>query len=186
MKTLLKKVPLVRWLLDLRRELALTRFQVTRQTRIQQHLYRQVLRQLRRIEGKDFPACFEGQTFSQNGEDGILSEILHRIGTKTKWFVEIGSGDGRENNTRLLLELDWRGVWIDGDKGCCAIAGEEASEFVDAGRLQIVQSLVTAENVDELLVEADVPKEIDVLSLDRQLGNRVDGQGADLVLGLPQ
>ena len=34
------------------------------------------------------------QTFSQNGEDGIISEILKRLNINTGNFVEIGVGDG--------------------------------------------------------------------------------------------
>ena len=57
---------------------------------------------------------YEHQTFSQNGEDGIINEIFNRLGITTGEFIEIGTGDGSENNTRLLLELGWKGVWIDG------------------------------------------------------------------------
>ena len=78
-KRLLKCLPGISWLLDLRKELSLIRFQATQQTRIQQQLYRQILRKARMQEGNPFPAAYEHQTFSQNGEDGILREILRRI-----------------------------------------------------------------------------------------------------------
>src|ERR1700722_6760188 len=56
------------------------------------------------------------QVYSQNGEDGMIAEIFRRIGLTNKFFVEFGIGDGLENNTRLLLELGWHGIWIDGDE----------------------------------------------------------------------
>jgi hypothetical protein len=34
--------------------------------------------------------AYEKTVFSQNGEDGIIQEILRRIGTETKFFVEFG------------------------------------------------------------------------------------------------
>src|SRR5512135_8523 len=58
---------------------------------------------------------FEHQVYSQNGEDGAVAEIFRRIGTTDKFFVEIGVGDGLENNTVNLLSEGWRGVWVDGD-----------------------------------------------------------------------
>ena len=168
-KKIFKAVPGIRWFLDIRRELSLIRFQATQQTRIQQQLYRQTLCKTRIEEGMSFPAAYEHQTFSQNGEDGILREILRRMKKDRGWFVEIGSGDGLENNTRLLLETGWEGVWIDGSEGCCSLAGKVNKKFVENGKLKIRNSLVTAENINELLTEMEVPPHIDVLSLDVDL-----------------
>jgi hypothetical protein len=116
-----------------------------------------------------FPTVYEHQTFSQNGEDGILREILRRIEKENGWFVEIGSGDGLENNTRLLLETGWEGVWIDGSNGCCSLARQANQKFVENRKLKICNSLVTAENVNDILIEMEVPPQIDVLSLDVDL-----------------
>ena len=57
---------------------------------------------------------YHSQVCSQNGEDGIIHEIFRRIGTTTKIFVEVGVGDGCENNTAFLLSQGWTGFWIDG------------------------------------------------------------------------
>ena len=168
-KKIFKYIPGIRWFLDIRRELSLIRFQVTQQTRIQQQLYRQTLRKSRIEEGMSFPAAYEHQTFSQNGEDGILREILRRMKKDRGWFVEIGSGDGLENNTRLLLETGWEGVWIDGSEGCCSLAGKVNNKFVENGKLKIRNSLVTAENINQLMTELEIPQDIDVLSLDVDL-----------------
>ena len=54
--------------------------------------------------------------FSQNDEDGITLEILKRINFTNKTFLEIGAGDGTENNTLVLLASDWRGTWVDLNK----------------------------------------------------------------------
>src|SRR5215210_7193208 len=55
---------------------------------------------------------FEFQVFSQNGEDGIIGEIFRRIGTRSRRFIEIGVGNGLENNTAFLLAQGWLGGWI--------------------------------------------------------------------------
>jgi hypothetical protein len=57
----------------------------------------------------------EYQVFSQFGEDGVIQEIFKRIGTTNKFFVEIGTGDGLENNTTNLLANNWKGFWLEGD-----------------------------------------------------------------------
>jgi hypothetical protein len=58
-------------------------------------------------------AHYEAQVYSQHGEDGIISEIFRRIGTTSKFFVEIGVEDGKENNTVYLLSQGWRGAWVE-------------------------------------------------------------------------
>src|SRR5688572_13694008 len=55
------------------------------------------------------------QVYSQNGEDGIIAEIFRRIGPRSRTFLEIGIEGGSQNNTRLLLEQGWRGIWIEGN-----------------------------------------------------------------------
>ncbi len=62
-------------------------------------------------------SCAPGQVYSQNNEDGIIAEILARIGTDTKTFVEIAAGDGIENTTRLLIDLGWMLATWAGDDG---------------------------------------------------------------------
>lgn len=55
--------------------------------------------------------------YSQNGEDGVIEEILKRMGIKQGWFVEFGAWDGKYlSNTYALVEKGWKGVEIEGDK----------------------------------------------------------------------
>jgi hypothetical protein len=56
----------------------------------------------------------ECQAQSRDGEDGIIAEILRRIGVKEKTFVEIGVGDGLENNTAYLFFHVCTGCLVDG------------------------------------------------------------------------
>jgi hypothetical protein len=109
---------------------------------------------------------FESQVFSQNGEDGILAEIFRRIGRTDRRFVEIGVEDGLENNTAYLLAQGWSGTWVDADAAALERARGHFREPVMQGRLTVVQSFVTAENVVDTLREARTPREFDLLSLD--------------------
>jgi hypothetical protein len=168
MKKILKSLPPIRWLLDIRHELALIRFQASRQTRIQQHIFRELKTQSNGLVGKSFPATYEHQTYSQNGEDGIIQEILKRLGKGSEYFVEIGSGDGMENNTRMLLELGWEGLWMDGEEKNCSNAKNQNTPFVKSGALKIKQTIVTAQNINDIL-KNDCKESIDIFSLDVDL-----------------
>ena len=70
------------------------------------------------INNKNLPSyILKGyQVYSQNDEDGIIQAIFEDIGLTNKFFIEIGSGDGLENNTHFLLLNDWNGIWIDSNK----------------------------------------------------------------------
>jgi hypothetical protein len=81
--------------------------------------------------------------FSQHDEDGILLEICRRIGLRHGVFVEIGVGNGLENNTLVLLMNGWHGVWLG--------AEPLAFEVPDAGPLLFQQSWVTRENCCDLV-----------------------------------
>lgn len=62
------------------------------------------------------PSNFGFKVYSQCDEDGILQNIISRASLNPDlWtFLEIGAGDGIENNTALLVNnLGWRGVWVD-------------------------------------------------------------------------
>ncbi|WP_133239233.1 hypothetical protein [Microvirga sp. KLBC 81] len=109
---------------------------------------------------------FDSRVYSQNGEDGIIGEIFRRIGTSDRFFVEIGIENGQQNNTRLLLEQGWRGVWFEGNEASVASASETFAQFIEAGSLKIVQAMVTTDNVNELFEQAGVPRTFDFLSLD--------------------
>ncbi|MGD1044807.1 MAG: hypothetical protein ABR936_05710 [Bacteroidota bacterium] len=99
---------------------------------------------------------FGMKAFSQNDEDGIIREIFNRIGTKTKTFVEIGTGQ-TENNTLALLYDDWSGLWID-------------AEILESRfpKLKIITAFVTKANINNILTKNMITpdKEIDLLSID--------------------
>ena len=63
---------------------------------------------------------FKVDVFSQNGEDGIIREILKRISSQSLldlWCCEFGAWDGLHfsNTARLIKEDNYRAVLIEGD-----------------------------------------------------------------------
>ena len=56
--------------------------------------------------------------YSQNGEDGIIQEIILRLKNKISkdpWCVEFGAWDGNHmSNTFNLIKNGWHGLYIEG------------------------------------------------------------------------
>jgi hypothetical protein len=104
--------------------------------------------------------------YSQNDEDGIIQEIFRRIGTTNRMFVEFGVETGVECNTAKLLIEDWRGLWIEADRGLVQQIHHRFGPVLPAGQLRVMESLVTAENINALIESADFHGEIDLLGID--------------------
>jgi FkbM family methyltransferase len=91
--------------------------------------------------------------FSQNGEDGIIQSIFKAIGTTDKYFVEFGTQDGSECNTRYLREKNgWHGLMMDGGFKNSFIGLQK--EFITLG------------NILHLFKKYKVPDTFDLLSID--------------------
>lgn len=108
--------------------------------------------------------AFERRVFSQNGEDGILEEILRRIGVETKHFVEFGAETGGECNcARLVFEEHWRGLFIDGTPNNFARLRDRYRPYKS---VRCVLAWVTSQNVEDLFTTSEIPLNFDVLSID--------------------
>jgi hypothetical protein len=63
------------------------------------------------------PPTWEFSGFSQNGEDGIIQILKSHIRKSNKYFIEIGSSIGHENNSAWLAIVDrYKGLMIEGNK----------------------------------------------------------------------
>ena len=111
-------------------------------------------------------AHFEHQVFSQHGEDGILAEIFRRIGPGQCRFVEIGVGDGLENNTAFLLSQGWSGIWIDADEKLVRTARSKLVDFVDRGRIRMLSQFVNKETIAKTIIDSSRVEQLDCLSID--------------------
>ncbi|KAK3276220.1 hypothetical protein CYMTET_15694 [Cymbomonas tetramitiformis] len=97
----------------------------------------------------------EHKVFSQNGEDGVLEALFAELGTTNRFYVEFGTWDGVELNTRALGERStppWHGLLMD-------------DVYEDAG-FGIKRETVTVDNLVSLLRKYEVPKEPDLFSID--------------------
>jgi hypothetical protein len=109
---------------------------------------------------------FGYKVYSQSDEDGILAEIFHRIGKTNRVFVEFGAEVGLENNSRLLLEQGWSGLWIEGNPDYAGSIRWTYRDQLASGQLKFTSSFVYPTNINQLISDAYISGEIDFLSID--------------------
>ncbi|KRC53898.1 MULTISPECIES: hypothetical protein [unclassified Nocardioides] len=125
--------------------------------RLESHLLD--VRKPSRLEDAEF------KVFSQFGEDGIIQHLVRSVAPAETTFVEIGTGDYRESNTRFLLQNNnWRGVVIDGGEAHVQfVTGTEMAWRYD---VEPVSAFVTKENVNALISDNGLRGPIGLLSVD--------------------
>jgi len=165
-KSLLKSIPLLKQIFDIKGDIQATRHLNEQQNIILQEIYTLLLKGDQKYNKLNHLIHFEDQVYSQNGEDGIIEEIFKRIGVTNKFFIEIGSSNGLENNTALLLHSNWKGIWVDGCKDSCRQASEHWAQSVKMKSLKIISETINISNFQNLLIEQHAPSEPDLLSLD--------------------
>ena len=124
---------------------------------------------------------FGKKCFSQTDEDGITLEILRRMNSLSNGiYLELGVGDGMENNTLILAALGWKGVWIGAQELLFDIKRSSEEKF------QYIKEWITLENVAALAKRglANLQQDkVDVISLDLD-GNDIYLAEAMLEAGL--
>ena len=106
--------------------------------------------------------------YSQNGEDGIIEELLKRLNITSGWVCEFGAWDGVFlSNTFNLIEKGFNGVFIEGDK----IKFNDLLKTVEKHSNIIPINKMVKHNDKELLLDTilkdtDIPIDFDVLSID--------------------
>ncbi|MEH2384220.1 MAG: hypothetical protein V7K14_00175 [Nostoc sp.] len=106
--------------------------------------------------------------YSQNGEDGVIEEVMKRLEINSGWFCEFGAWDGKHlSNTFHLAEQGWKGVYIEGDIDRFKDLQTNSEKYKD--RLHLIREYVTpsgASSLDNLLSITTIPKDFELLSID--------------------
>jgi hypothetical protein len=109
------------------------------------------------------------RNFSQSEEDGILWYIFSLLGTTNRKAIEVCAGNGMEcNSANLIINHGWKGLLVDGDSKNIDIARKFYSEQQDTflGGANIVNTWITAENINELFANNGYSGEVDLLTID--------------------
>ena len=113
-------------------------------------------------------SAFSRNVTSQFGEDGILEEILKRIGVKTRYCVEFGAWDGKHlsNTWNLWHEKGWSALLIEGEAERVDALKKSLAQFPKVQSYCAFVGLEGANKLDEILKRNNAPQEFDVLSID--------------------
>jgi hypothetical protein len=112
------------------------------------------------------PTSWEFSVFSQNCEDGITNFLINKLNDSNKYFVEIGSSNGIENNTSYLAVVKkFSGLMIDGDKIASSfskhfmnrfcIGVECLNLFVEDDTISYLKNKMTYNNPDVFSLDVD-------------------------------
>lgn len=100
------------------------------------------------------PGSWEFSGFSQNGEDGIIDVLRKQLIESNRYFIEMGSADGIDNNTAwLLIAEKFNGIMIEGD-----------SHLVERAKRMVINYSIGAECYN-LFVTRDTAAELKSLAL---------------------
>ena len=106
---------------------------------------------------------FEARVTSQNGEDGVIAELVRRVGAPGEWFVEFGAERGQEGNCRALADAGWHGLFMEADDEAYA---ELEATWSENAHVATRHAAVHPHTLEALLDDAGVPPEPDVFSID--------------------
>ena len=110
--------------------------------------------------------------FSQNGEDGVIQEILKRLklNSKVKWCCEFGAWDGihGSNTFNLIKNFGYNAIYIEGDKNKYQDLIITSKKFK---KIKIFNKYVSHKSnspnkLDKILKKTKINKFFDVLSID--------------------
>ena len=113
---------------------------------------------------------YNQNVYSQNGEDGIIEELLKRLDISSGWVCEFGAWDGinLSNTFNLVKNMDFSAVYIEGDE----------NKFIDLLKTQSVYKSIVPINeyvhhehtninsLDNILKRTNIPIDFDILSID--------------------
>jgi|TARA_B110000503_G_C7121780_1_gene402821 hypothetical protein len=113
---------------------------------------------------------FQKNIYSQNGEDGVIAEILHRISKESsldRWCVEFGAWDGvyLSNTCKLIREDGYKAVLIEGDSKKVA----QLKKNLPQNNVIKICRFINFEGkdtLDNVLSETPIPHDFDFLSID--------------------
>jgi hypothetical protein len=109
----------------------------------------------------------ELRLFSNREEDGIILHLIAALDIKSGYFLDIGSNDCINSNcANLAFNFDWGGTFIDADKKLLEIGKRNYKLFGKQNRLRFVTSLLTPDNINEVVGNNIVTREIDFMNID--------------------
>jgi hypothetical protein len=111
---------------------------------------------------------FELNVTSQNGEDGVLSEILKRLSISRGVCIEFGAWDGKHlsNTWDLWHNRKWKALLIEGDPEKFAVLVSKTGQFENVTAACRYVAISGKDTLDSIVKDCAFPINIDLLSID--------------------
>ena len=112
---------------------------------------------------------FKKDIHSQNGEDGIIEELLNRLQIKKGWVCEFGAWDGiyLSNTFNLVKTKNFKAVFIEGDQFKYKDLLNTVQRFSNIVPINAYVDYNDTDNsLDNLLKNTEIPYDFDILSID--------------------
>ena len=116
---------------------------------------------------------FRKNNYSQNGEDGIINELIKRLkldkNPNNNWCVEFGAWDGIHlSNTYNLVKNGWNAIYIEGDirKFKDLLKTKSNNEKIIAVNKFVSKNKESDNSLDNILKKTNIPINFDILSID--------------------
>lgn len=125
---------------------------------------------MQKLSEVPLPSAFERKVYSQNGEDGVIEEILKRLKSKIQldgWCVEFGAWDGKylSNTYNLIQNMSYRAVLIE----ACPARYRQLCKTLPSDDVIKICSFIQIDGnncLDSLLTTTPIPRDFDFLSID--------------------
>ena len=107
----------------------------------------------------------EFQVHSQWGEDGIIDWLINKFPEVPKNFLEIGTENYQESNTRfLLVNKNWDGFIIEANK--TSVKDIKSQRIFWKHNLKVENAFITKDNINKVIKKINIPRKLGLLSLD--------------------
>ena len=115
-----------------------------------------------------FYNTYSKNVYSQNGEDGIVEELLKRLNITNGWVCEFGAWDGIHlSNTFNLVTKGFDAVFIEGDVNKYGDLLKTVNKYNNIIPINaFVDYNDTQNSLDNLLKKTNIPIDFDILSID--------------------
>ena len=117
----------------------------------------------------NFYTEFKKDIHSQNGEDGIIEELLKRLEISNGWVCEFGAWDGvhLSNTFNLVKTKNFKAVFIEGNNSKYNDLLKTCEKYPNIIPLNAyVDHNNTKNSLDNLLKNTEIPYDFDILSID--------------------
>ena len=114
---------------------------------------------------------FKKNIYSQNGEDGILEEVLKKLDIrKNGWCCEFGAWDGKRgsNTFNLVKNFNYKAIYIESDKNKFKDLKNTEAKYTNIYAINqtVDKDKNSSGSLEKILEKTKIPLDFEILSID--------------------